>query len=73
MACQQINLDGPTYVVIPKERDDTINHICDICRARLTMSFNQDLEEWVYNDAKEVNTFVYHYPLCYEVAIEKRG
>lgn len=72
MAFEQDKM-GPTYVVVPRERSDTINDTCHICKFRFIMSFNQDLEEWVFNDSKEVNTIVYHYPLCYEVAIGKRG
>lgn len=76
MACEQEGQEEEedySYVVIPKERDGSINYVCEICTQRLLMAFNQDEEEWVFNDSKEAKGVVYHYPLCYEVAIGKRG
>lgn len=61
-----------SYVVITKEMDEGIykkNHDCQICQERLPMVFNQDEEEWTFDDAKEVNGRVYHYPLCYKVGL----
>lgn len=77
MACEQVDQvdqdQGPSYFIITKERNDNINYICEICKHRLVMTFNQEEEEWVFNDSKEVKGVVYHYPLCYEVVIGKRG
>lgn len=57
-----------TYVVIPKEKDGKLNTFCSICSESFYLTFNLEEEEWVYNDSKEDNGVVYHYPLCYEVA-----
>lgn len=73
MSCGQVRHQGPSYFIITKETDDRINHTCEICKQRLAMAFNEEEEEWVFNDAKEVNGIVYHYPLCYEAIIEKKG
>ena len=73
MSCEQVGDQGPSYFVITKERDDNINYTCEICKQRFDMAFNQEEEEWVFNESKEVNGIVYHYPLCYEVVIGKRG
>lgn len=45
-------------------------NICEICNERFRMTFRHEEEEWVFDDCKEVNGVVYHYPLCYEVATE---
>ena len=73
MACEQVGDQGPSYFIITDERSDSINYTCDICKQKLALAFNQKEEEWVFNDSKEVKGVVYHYPLCYEVAIGQKG
>lgn len=69
MACEQVP-KGPSYVIVTKEM--SVN-TCDICKQKLVMAFNHEEEEWVFNDCTEVNGVVYHYPLCYEIVVGKRG
>jgi len=59
------------YVVITNEKYERINHVCDICTQRFQLNFDHDEEEWVFKESKEINGVVYHYPLCYEVALEQ--
>ena len=78
MACEQVPKEvdeGPSYVIVTNEMSDDINfnYTCDICKQRLVMTFNHEEEEWVFNDSKGVNGVVYHYPLCYEIVVGKRG
>lgn len=69
----QLPEEKKSYVVITKEMEEgryKKNHDCEICRQRLPMVFRHEEEEWVFEDAKEFNGVVYHYPLCYENGLE---
>lgn len=62
--------DDKKYVVITKEMDEGMVYDCAICKQKLCMVFNQDKEEWVFDDCKQYEGVVYHFPLCYEVGVE---
>lgn len=66
----QQEVEEEPYVVITKDMDDTVKYNCEICTEKLRMDFDQEIEEWVFRDCKGVNGTVYHYPLCYEVALK---
>lgn len=68
---QDLQQDFEKYVVITKEKDVQINHICPICSTRFCMTFNQDEEEWIFNDCTELDGVAYHFPLCYEEVLKR--
>lgn len=71
----QATSDNPTtddkkYVVITKDMEEDRVYDCVICTQKLCMVFNQDEEEWVFDNCKQFEGVVYHFPLCYEVGVK---
>ncbi len=58
------------YVVITEDMEKGDMYTCVICLERFQMSFNQQEEEWIFDDCKENNGVVYHFPLCYQAGLE---
>lgn len=62
--------DDKEYVVITKDMEERMVYDCVICTQKLCLVFNQDEEEWVFDNCRQYEGVVYHFPLCYEVGVE---
>lgn len=67
---QDSETDDKKYVVITKDMEEGLMYNCAICTQKLCMVFHQDEEEWVFDNCKQYEGVVYHFPLCYEVGVE---
>lgn len=61
----------PCYVVVRDGFQDESEptHKCRMCNDRLSLVYNNDEEEWVYDDCREFQGLPYHYPYCYNYAM----